>query len=144
MILQIGLGALLILSTILVGSAVWLGLELSLMALHGWLMRPPHRLKLTAALIMSLTGTLAMITVSVWIWAVAFFWLDIFDTMEASLYFAMVSFTTLGLGDVLMPVEWRLFGAMSAANGFLSFGLVSALLVETMRNIRLGQRDGMS
>ena len=30
---------------------------------------------------------------------------------------------------------------MTAANGFLSFGLVAALLVETMRNIRIGQRD---
>jgi len=46
MILQVGLGALLILSTILLGSMVWLGLELTPIRLHGWLMRPPHLLKL--------------------------------------------------------------------------------------------------
>jgi len=85
-----------------------------------------------------------MITVSVWIWALTFCWLDIFGTMEAALYFALVSFTTLGFGDVLLPVECRLLGGMTAANGFLSFGLVAALLVETMRNIRIGQRDRMS
>lgn len=144
MILQIGLGALLILSTILVGSMVWLGLELTLIRLHGWLMRPPHVLKLVAALIAALIATLAMITVSVWIWASTFYWLGIFGTMEAALYFAMVSFTTLGFGDVLLPMEWRLLGGMTAANGFLSFGLVTALLVETMRNIRISQRDGLS
>lgn len=144
MILQIALGALLILATILVGSMVWLGLELTLIRLHGWLMRPPHLLKLVTALFAALVATLAMITVSVWIWALTFYWLDIFGTMEAALYFALVSFTTLGFGDVLLPMEWRLLGGMTAANGFLSFGLVAALLVETMRNIRIGQRDGLS
>jgi len=144
MILQIALGALLILATILVGSMVWLGLELTLMRLHGWLMRPPHLLKLVIALMAALVATLAMITVSVWIWALTYYWLDIFGTMEAALYFTMISFTTLGFGDVILPMEWRLLGGMTAANGFLNFGLVAALLVETMRNIRIGQRDELS
>ncbi|MEL7106052.1 MAG: ion channel [Pseudomonadota bacterium] len=138
---QIIIGAGLIIASILVGALFWLIIETAFVRLHDWLMRPPHRAKLVAALVISLFGTLSMISISVWIWTAAFVALDIFDTTEAALYFAIVSFTTLGFGDVLLPQDWRLLGGMIATNGFISFGLVTALLVETMRNIRLGQRD---
>lgn len=141
MAVQIIIGAGLIVVSILVGAMFWLLIETAFVRLHDWLMRPPHRAKLVAALVISLFGTLSMISISVWIWTAAFLALDIFETHEAALYFALVSFTTLGFGDILLPVEWRLLGGMIATNGFLSFGLVTALLVETMRNIRLRQRD---
>ncbi|MEL7460110.1 MAG: ion channel [Pseudomonadota bacterium] len=138
---QIIIGAGLIIASILVGALFWLIIETAFVRLHDWLMRPPHRAKLVAALVISLFGTLSMISISVWIWTAAFVALDIFDTTEAALYFAIVSFTTLGFGDLLLPQDWRLLAGMIATNGFISFGLVTALLVETMRNIRLGQRD---
>lgn len=141
MIAQIGIGTALILASILVGSMFWLVIETAFAGLHGWLMRPPHRLKLVAALVISLFGTLAMISVSIWLWTAAFLALGVFETTEAALYFSIVSFTTLGFGDVLLPEAWRLLGGMIATNGFLSFGLLTALLVETMRAIRLRQRD---
>lgn len=140
MFAQLALGSGLIVATILVGSVFWIALESALLAFHPWLIRPPHRLKLTIALAAAVTGTLAMIAVSVWIWAFAFRLLGLFDTTEGALYFALTAFTTLGFGDVLLPAEWRLLGGMAAANGFLSFGLVTALLIETMRNLRLRQR----
>lgn len=143
MVPQLALGSVLILATILIGATVWLTLEVALLRIHPWLLKPPHRVKLAAALVVALLGTLTMITASVWIWALAFRALDIFPTMEAALYFALVAFTTLGFGDVLLPEDWRLLGGMTAANGFLSFGLVTALLVETMRGIRLGQREAL-
>lgn len=144
MIAQLALGSALIVATMIVGTSVWLVFEIALLRLHSWFLRPPHRVKVVAALLVALLGTLLMISTSVWIWAFAFQALGIFDTLEAALYFSLVSFTTLGFGDVLLPLEWRLLGGMTAANGFLSFGLVTALLVETMRNIRLGQRDLMT
>ena len=140
MIFQLTLGAGLILVTILIATAFWIGLETALHRLHHWFLTPPHRTKLTVALLVSTIGTLVMISASVWTWAIAFRIMGIFDTTEASLYFALVSFTTLGFGDVLLPQEWRLLGGMTAANGFLTFGLVTALLVETMRNLRQEQR----
>ena len=144
MIAQLALGSSLIVATMIVGTSVWLVFEIALLRLQSWFLRPPYRAKVVAALLVALLGTLLMISTSVWIWAFAFQALGIFDTLEAALYFSLVSFTTLGFGDVLLPLEWRLLGGMTAANGFLSFGLVTALLVETMRNIRLGQRDLMT
>lgn len=93
-------------------------------------------------LVLSLTlvWTLLMMTVAVSVWAVALFRLDIFVEFEASVYFALVAFTTLGFGDILLPLEWRLLGGMAAANGLLMFGLLTAILVEIIRDTRSRQR----
>lgn len=81
-----------------------------------------------------------MVTVSVWIWAIALWQLDIFQTIEASVYFSLVAFTTLGFGDILLPIEWRLLGGLAAANGLLNFGILTAMLVETLRQTQTKQR----
>ena len=57
------------------------------------------------------------------------------------MHFSLVAFTTLGLGDILPAREWRLLVGMEAANGFLNFGILTALLIEALRQIRLGQFD---
>jgi hypothetical protein len=83
---------------------------------------------------------LFLMTVSVWIWAIALWALGVFSDIELSVYFALVAFTTLGFGDVLLPTEWRLLGGLAAANGLLIFGLLTAMLVETLQTTRLRQR----
>mgnify|MGYP003674721669 CR=1 FL=1 len=60
---------------------------------------------------------------------------------EESVYFGFVAFTTLGFGDILLPLQWRLLGGMAAANGLLNFGLLTAVIVETLRQVRRMQRD---
>jgi hypothetical protein len=82
---------------------------------------------------------LAVITTGVWIWALTFYGLGLFQTFEESMYFALITYTTLGFGDVLLAQDWRLLGGMAAANGLLNFGLLTALLVEALRHVRLGQ-----
>lgn len=138
---QIALGSALILVTMVVSAVFWLLLEIALVRLHWWVRRPPHGARLVAVLVVALLMTLLMMTASVWIWAFALRALGIFATLEASVYFALVAFTTLGFGDVLLPVEWRLLGGLSAANGLLMFGLLTAMLVETLRETRLRQRE---
>lgn len=140
MLTQILFGGLLTLTTIIVAAASWWALEQLLIRLHGWAVRPPHAPKLMAILTLSLVWTLGMMMVAVWIWAVALRALEIFITLEASMYFALVAFTTLGFGDVLLPQEWRLLGGLAAANGLLMIGLLTAILVETLRELRQRQR----
>ena len=65
--------------------------------------------------------------------------LGVSPDLEHAVYFALVSFTTLGYGDVLLPVGWRILGGMAAANGLLNFGLMTAVLVEALRDLRLRQ-----
>jgi len=137
---QLLIGSLLILGSIITATLSWWALETILIRLHGWSARPPHGPKLVGILSLALFWTLFMMTVSVFVWAFALFWLDIFITLEASVYFALVAFTTLGFGDILLPQEWRLLGGMAAANGLLMFGLLTAILVEILRDTRARQR----
>lgn len=78
----------------------------------------------------------------VWVWAIAFLWLDAFPDMEISLYFTLSAYTTLGFGDVLPAKEWRILGALIGANGMLGFGLATASLVEFVTGIWNNQNRG--
>lgn len=144
MFTQLAIGSLLTIATIVMAAAGWWGVERLLLRVHGWAIRPPHGPKLITILSLALIGALGVMTIAVWLWAAAFWLLEIFVTFEASVYFSLVSFTTLGFGDVLLPIEWRLLGGMAAANGLLMFGLLTAVLVEILRDTRQRQRDGMS
>jgi hypothetical protein len=84
---------------------------------------------------------LTVISLGVWTWALALYGLGAHPTLEEAVYFAIVAFTTLGLGDVVPATDWRILSAMAAVNGFLSFALLAALLVEALRLVRLAQLD---
>jgi len=75
---------------------------------------------------------LAALSIAIWIWAGFFQLLQCFETLEESLYFSMVAFTTLGFGDVTLPQEWRILSGMIAANGLVLFGLNTAFLFEVL------------
>lgn len=139
MFLQIALGSALIFVSILIGAMGALVMELALARWHGWLMREPHRIKLVVVVAVVSLWVLGVVSAGVWIWALVLDLIGVFATLEESVYFALVSFTTLGYGDLLLPVEWRILGGMAAANGLLSFGLLTAFLVEALRHVRLGQ-----
>jgi len=41
---------------------------------------------------------------------------------ESALYFSIVTYATIGYGDVLLPVGWRLLGTIEGVTGVLTFG----------------------
>lgn len=141
MLTQLVLGSLIIFLTVVLAALSWWGLEQVLLRLHPWAVRPPHGPKLIVVLTLALIWTLGMMTLSVWVWALALHALHVFTSFEESIYFSLVAFTTLGFGDILLPVEWRLLGGMAAANGLLMFGLLTAIMVETLRDTRQKQRN---
>lgn len=141
MIIQIVLGAALLLVSILSAGVSFWAMEVALMRFRPWLVRAPHHPKLLVVLLVAAIWILTQLTVGVWLWAMTFLALDIFGTLEEAVYFALVVFTTLGFGDVLLPVEWRLLSGMASLNGLLNIGLVTAVLVETLRQIKLNQME---
>ena len=78
-------------------------------------------------------------TIQVWLWAVAFVWGGALPTLSDAVYFSIVTYTTLGYGDITIGPESRIFGAMSAVTGLLNFGLSTAFLVETARSPKPGR-----
>ena len=78
-------------------------------------------------------SALAMIilvhTVQVWIWAVSLVWSGAIASQSDALYFALVTYTTVGYGDVTLSADHRIFGAMASVTGLLGFGISTAFLV---------------
>jgi hypothetical protein len=72
-------------------------------------------------------------TVNVWVWATTFYLVGVFQDFEPSLYFSLVTFSTLGFGDIILDEKWRLLSGLTAANGLLSFGWSTAYMVELVR-----------
>ena len=141
MVIQLALGTVLMLLSILIaGGSFWM-MEVWLIRFRPWLTRAPHRPKLILVLCVAAVWIMVQVTAGVWLWALAMLALGVFDAIEPAVYFSLVAFTTLGFGDVLLPVEWRLLGGLAAANGLLNIGLVTALLVEALRQVRLQQLE---
>lgn len=135
--IAVGTGMMLVTITI-AGISLWI-VESWLRRAHDWLTAEPHAPKMMVLLCVAALWILSIVTAGVWAWAVVFYALGLFPTLEACVYFALVSFTTLGYGDLVLPMGWRLLGGMAAANGFMTFGLLIAMLVEAMRHVRIGQ-----
>lgn len=93
---------------------------------------PTNTFKVVFVLSVSTLWLLAALSIAIWIWAGFFQLLGCFESLEESLYFSMVSFTTLGFGDVTLPSEWRILSGMIAANGLVLFGLNTAFLIEVL------------
>jgi hypothetical protein len=139
MFFQIAVGSVLLIVNILFAAVAAMLLELVFVRSHRWLVRDPHRPKLVIVVAGVSLWVLGVVTTCVWVWALAYLWLGAFDTLEEAVYFSIVVFTTLGLGDVILPLDWRILSGMEAANGFINFGLLSALFIEALRQIRLDQ-----
>lgn len=70
--------------------------------------------------------------VEVVVWALAYLLIlpgDHLKTFEEATYFSVVTFTTLGYGDItLVEHDWRLLSGIEALNGILLVGWTTALL----------------
>lgn len=102
----------------------------------GWFLEGKPIVRLMISLSGVVLWLLAALSIAVWIWAGAFLLLGLFETLEESLYFSAVAFTTLGFGDIVIGREWRLLSGLIAANGLILFSLVTAFLIEFVAQLR--------
>lgn len=68
-------------------------------------------------------------TLQVWFWAGSFLLLQVLPDVESAVYFALATYTTVGYGDVVAQVGWRVFASIASVTGLLSFGISTAFLV---------------
>ena len=105
-----------------------------------WLVYMAHRLAksnqssqamtLFQIVLSTVTVLLILHLIEVMVWAVAYYLLP----SEAGLngfyeaaYFSIVTFTTLGYGDITLNAHWRFLSGMEAMVGIAVFGLTTAL-----------------
>ena len=72
-------------------------------------------------------------TVEAWGWAVVYHALGEFTELEQSLYFSVVTSTSLGYGDITLSDHWRLLSSFEAMGGMILFGVTIAFLFEIVR-----------
>ena len=71
------------------------------------------------------------IVIEAWLWALVYLYIpDITELpdLQTAFYFSMVTFTTLGYGDVVLTDQWRTLASVQAANGVIIFGWTAALI----------------
>jgi hypothetical protein len=121
-----------------------------LVLLADWLFRHTPKLKRqfsirrSFALLISVFAIITLLHLAeTFIWAAFYDWWGLFSDFETSWYFSLVSYTSIGYGDVVLPARWRMLGGLEGINGVLLFGLSTAFLfavVNQMFASRVRQR----
>jgi hypothetical protein len=73
--------------------------------------------------------------VQIVLWAVAFQLCGAISSFEKAIYWSAGNYTTLGYGDVIPSEQWRLLGPLEAIDGFLLFGLSTAVMFAVMSRL---------
>lgn len=69
------------------------------------------------------------------LWAAVYVATGAISGIEPALYFSMVTFTTLGYGDVTLNESWRLLASFEGANGNILFGWTTGLIFAFVRSV---------
>ena len=138
---QLLLGSAITLVSLVGGGMMWWVLNEVLLWMEPWLRHPPYPSKSLVVILMVVLSTMSMMTFGVWLWAIVFKQMSVFSSIEEAVYYSLVAYTTLGLGDVVVPQEKRLLGGMTGANGFLMFGIMTAMVTDTLRHVRRVQHN---
>ncbi|MGH8045917.1 MAG: potassium channel family protein [Chthoniobacterales bacterium] len=65
----------------------------------------------------------AIHVVAISIWAGFYVWQGCLPDFHTSLYFSIITYTTVGYGDVVLTPDWRLLSGVEALTGILMCGL---------------------
>jgi len=110
------------------GSTAWVALLLRRYTNHEgyWKSRDLLMIWVMSALVLLLLHFVEIV-----IWAVAYLLLPGVTELvsfEQALYFSLVTFTTLGYGDITLGHAWRVLSGVEAMTGILLFGWSTAML----------------
>jgi len=97
--------------------------------------------KMRAYLVGEAVLVMAMVSIlEALLWAAAYVALDEIQDLEPAFYFSMVTFTTLGYGDIVLDERWRLLASFQAATGIIMFGWTTAILITVIQYSYFGKK----
>lgn len=73
------------------------------------------------------------------LWALAYRALGAFDAFGPALYISMVTFTTLGYGEIVLDSNWRLLASCEAAIVIIMFGWTTAIVIAAVQRFYFHQ-----
>jgi len=89
-------------------------------------------------------GIIVVHVLEISFYALLYVQLHALSELEQSLYFSIVTYSTLGYGDVLMPHEWRILGATEGPVGVIMLGWSTAFLISLLTQTRLLGEDWLA
>jgi len=138
MILQFAIGSGVIIATILLHAAMFAAASRGIDAAYAEARLRFPRTGLTGLLAGGVIWVLLAISLDVWLWAGVLLKVGAMAELETAVYFALVSFTTLGFGDIVLSPDWRILSGLIAANGLIVFGWSTAFMVGLVQKLRGG------
>ena len=79
--------------------------------------------------------TVLLHLVEIAFWAFVYTWKQAMPDLQSAFYFSMVTYTTTGYGDLVLPKEWRLVGGVEALTGILMCGLSTGFFFAAVSKI---------
>ena len=75
-------------------------------------------------LLVRLAGAIILLhMLQILLWALFYQWRDCMPDLTTAYYFSAVTYTTVGYGDLVLPVPWRNMAGVEALTGILMSGL---------------------
>lgn len=78
---------------------------------------------------------LALHGIEIWLFALTYLGIGAIPTLEASLYFSTISYSTVGYNDTHVLPDWRLLGAFESLLGMILLGWSTAFLFRMIGRI---------
>jgi len=116
-----------------VGTTAWIRYLLATYSVDGGHFRP---VKSVRVVILTAFVLITLHLLEILVWALAYMAVlptDDLPSLEASLYFSAVTFTTLGYGDITLSSDWRLLSGLEAIAGILLIGWSTAFLFAVLQ-----------
>lgn len=83
--------------------------------------------------------------IQTWLWAIAYMLIPetrvLFSSLTEAWYFSMITFTSLGYGDLTLAENWRLLSGIEAINGIMLIGWSTAIMFSLIQQIYKSQNS---
>ena len=97
---------------------------------------PPTEFWPITRLLIQVTWWLIMIhLIEISVWGLFYYWQGCLPDAESAFYFAGVTYTTTGYGDLLLQPPWRMLGPVEALTGILMCGLSAGVFFAVVSRI---------
>jgi ion channel len=74
-------------------------------------------------------------TAQIWTWALVYVSFEVLPGWNPAIYFSLVTYTSLGYGDIVLGPGLRIFAGFASITGMLGFGISTAYLVSLMSRL---------
>jgi voltage-gated potassium channel len=98
-------------------------------------------IRLTVGVTIRVLALLLLHMLEVALWAALFYREGCFPDFRTSIYFSLITYSTVGYGDVVLNVQYRMLGGIEALVGILMLSWSTAILIGYLQRIYSPLRD---